>query len=67
MALKGELQDLYKGVEKGTLEIALKGALDVTLELHMLMQLSKHKSVQNDSVKGEIELVPYVALLGASS
>ena len=30
------------------------------------MQLSMHKTVQYDSVKGEIEVAPYAALEGAS-
>ena len=64
--------DLYKGAQKGALalEIALKGALEIALkgahELHLFMQLSMHKSVQYDSVKGEIEVSFYAALEGAS-
>ena len=48
--------DLYKGAQKGALalEIARKGALQVAHELHLFMQLSMHKSVQYDSVKGEM-------------
>ena len=47
--------------------MALKGARQVTLELHLLMQLSIHKSVQYGSVKGEIEVALYAtALEGAS-
>ena len=60
--------DLYKGAQKGALaiEIALKGALQVAHELRLFMQLSMHKSVQYDSVKGEIEVAFYAALEGAS-
>ena len=60
------LQDLNKDEKKGASEIALKGALQVALELHVFMQLSMHKSVQYDSVKGEIEVALYAALEGAS-
>ena len=35
-------------------EAALKGALQVALELHLFMQLSMPKSVQNDSIECEI-------------
>ena len=34
--------------------------------LYSLMQLSMHKRVQYDSVKGEIEVALYAALEGAS-
>ena len=59
VACKGALQDLYKDPQKGALEIALKGAPQVALQLHLFMQLSIHKSVQYDSVKGEIEVALY--------
>ena len=66
MAPQVALQDLNKDEKKGASEIALKGALQVALELHVFMQLSMHKSVQYDSVKGEIEVALYAALEGAS-
>ena len=66
MAPQFALQDLNKDEKKGASEIALKGALQVALELHVFMQLSMHKSVQYDSVKGEIEVALYAALEGAS-
>ena len=44
---------------KSAPEIALRGALQVAREFHLLMQLSIHKSVQYDSVKGEIEVALY--------
>ena len=50
----GTLQDLYKVVQTGALEIELKGELQVLLELNLFMHLSMHNSVQYDSVKGEI-------------
>ena len=53
---KGAIQDLYKGAQKGTPEIALNGAIQVALTLHLFMQLSMHKSVQYDSVKGDSSL-----------
>ena len=48
---KGELQYLYiyKDAQEGAPDVTLKGTLLVALELHLLMQLSMHKSVQNDS------------------
>ena len=53
---KGAIQDLYKGAQKGTPEIALNGAIQVALTLHLFMQLSMHKSVQYDSAKGDSSL-----------
>ena len=50
----------------GAPEIALKGALQVALELHLFMQLSMRKGVQYDSVKVEIEVARYAAIEGAS-
>ena len=54
VAPKGELQYLhiiyiYKDAQEGSPDVALKGTLLVALELHLFMQLLKHKSVQNDS------------------
>ena len=60
------LQDLYKDEKKRAPEIWIKGALQGALVLHLFMQLSIHKSVQNDSVEGEIEEVIYAALEGSS-
>ena len=51
---------------KSAPEIALRGALQVALEFHMFMQLSMHKSVQYDSVKGEIDVALHTALEIAS-
>ena len=34
---KGALQDQYEDAQKGATEVALKGALQVPLELHLLM------------------------------
>ena len=66
IAFKGVFKDLYKGAQKGSPEIALKGALQVALELHLFIQLSMHKTVQYDSVKGEIDVAFYAALEDAS-
>ena len=46
-------------IKEGAPEIALKDALQVALELHLFMHFSMHKSVQYDSVKGEIEVALY--------
>ena len=62
IAPKVALQNLYKGAP----EIALKGVFQVALELHLFIQLSMHKSVQYDSVKGDIEVALYAALESAS-
>ena len=66
IAPEGVFQDLYKGAQKNAPEIALKGALQVALELLLFIQLSMHESVQYDSVKGEIEVAPYAELEGSS-
>ena len=66
IAFKGAFKDLCKGAQKGSPEITLKGALQVALELHLFIQLSMHKTIQYDSVKGEIEVAFYAALEGAS-
>ena len=47
-------------------EIALKGGLQVALELNLFMQFSMHKNVRYDSVKGEIGIALYAALEAAS-
>ena len=52
--------------KKDAPENALKGALQVALELHLFMQLSVHKSIQNNSTKREIGEARYVALEDAS-
>ena len=59
-------QDQYKGAQKDAPKTALKGALQVALELHLFMQLTMDTSVQNDSVKGEIEVALYAELEDAS-
>ena len=40
---------IHKDVQEGAPDVALKGTLLVALEFHLFMQLSMHKSVQNDS------------------
>ena len=40
---------IHKDAQEGAPDIALKGTLLVAIELHLFMQLSMHKSVQNDS------------------
>ena len=40
---------IYKGAREGSPDVALKGTLLVALELHLFMQLSMRKSIQNDS------------------
>ena len=66
IAPEGVFQDLYKGAQKSAPEIALKGALQVALELLLFIQLSMHESVQYDSVKGEIEVALYTSLESGS-
>ena len=55
-------QDQYKGAQKGAPKTALKGALQVAPELHLFMQLSMDTCLQNDSVKGEIEVASMLNL-----
>ena len=47
--------DLYTDAEEGAVEVETKGALEVTIELHlkmrMVVQMSRHRSAQNDSMK----------------
>ena len=45
---------------------APKRALQVALGLHLFVQLSMHKSIPNDSIKGKIEDTCYSTLEGAS-
>ena len=40
---------ICKDAQEGAPDVALKGTFLVALELHLFMQLSRHKSVQNDS------------------
>ena len=40
---------IYKDAQESAPDVALKGTPPVALELHLLMELSMHKSVQNDS------------------
>ena len=40
---------MNKDAQVGAHDVALKGTLLVALELHFFMQLSMHKSLQNDS------------------
>ena len=50
---KGELRNLYKDSQEGTFEVEIKGAFDVTIELHLKMHMVVHllvnMSAQNDS------------------
>ena len=39
----------HKDAQEGAHDVALKGTLMVALGLHLFMQLSMYKSVQNDS------------------
>ena len=48
------------------LKVHFKIYIKVHKKVHLLMQLSMHKSVQYDSVKGEIDEALYAALEGAS-
>ena len=66
IALESAFQNLYIGAQKGANKIALKGAYQVVLELYLFMQLSMHKALQYDSIKGEIEVALYAALEDAS-
>ena len=54
-----------KMLEKGELDNALKGALQVALKLHVFLQLSMHKSIPNDSIKGEFEDASKISFYGA--
>ena len=40
---------ICKDAQEGAPDVALKGTFLVALKLHLFMQLSRHKSVQNDS------------------
>ena len=40
---------VYKDEQEGTPDVALKRKLLVALEVHLFLQLSMHKRVQNDS------------------
>ena len=40
---------IFNDAQEGVPNVTLKGTLLVALELHLFMQLSMHKSVQNDS------------------
>ena len=66
IAPRGALQDLYKDAQIGASENALKGALQIARKLHLFMPLSMHKSIQNDSIKGETEEAVYAVLDCAS-
>ena len=63
---KNTPQHLYKDAQKDTPEVSIKGALQVALKLHLFMILSKHQSVQYDSIKCEIKVKLYVSLEGTS-
>ena len=40
---------IHKDAQEGAHDVALIGTLLVVLELHLFMELSMHKSVQNNS------------------
>ena len=40
---------IHKDAQEGAHDVSLKGTLLVALELHLFIQLSMHKCVQNDS------------------
>ena len=52
---EGTPKDLYTDAQEGALEVEIKSALEVTIELHlkmcMVVQLPGHRSAQNDSIK----------------
>ena len=52
--------------DTSTFEVEIKGALQVTTELHlkmyMVMRLLVQKSAQNDSLKDELDKALYVTL-----
>ena len=54
--------------DTSTFEVEIKGALQVTTELHLkmyiVMRLLVQKSAQNDSLKDERDKALYVALKG---
>ena len=52
--------------KKGAPAIALNLSLQVALDLHFFMQMSMHKRVQINSIKGKIDETYYDALEGAS-
>ena len=55
--------------DTSTFEVEIKGAVEVTIELHlkmyMVMRLLVQKSAQNYSLKDELDKALYVALKGA--
>ena len=55
---KNELQNLYKYSQRDAPEKAL--------ELHLFMQLSMYKRIENDSIKSKIEETCYATLKGMS-
>ena len=42
---------IFNDAQEGVPNVTLKGTLLVALELHLFMQFSMHKSVQNDSTR----------------
>ena len=56
---KDALSNLHKDAREGTFEVAPKCVLNVALELylqlHLLMESSMHKSVQSDSSNAALE------------
>ena len=51
---KNALRDINKDEQEGA-EVALKGALEFSLELYLFIHLSMYRSAQNDLIKGEFE------------
>ena len=64
--LKVHFKIYIKMHKNGAPENAISGAVQVALKLHLFVQLPMHKSISNDSIKGEIEEARYAALEGAS-
>ena len=66
-AVKGTPDGSFEGTP--TFNIEIKGALEVTIELHwkvhMIVDLLVQKRAQNDSTKGEFEDALYAALESA--
>ena len=52
---KGVLRDLYKDAQEGVFEAEIKGALEVAIELHLMMLMVVHflghKSAPYNSIK----------------
>ena len=68
-AVEGAPKGSFEGKPTPTFEVVIKGALDVTIESHLKMHVVVHflaqKSAQNDSIKGKLVEIIYVALAGS--